>query len=75
MTSRFSRCLWPGCPHLAQRLVYCYQHYPALTEELQSRLRLAQGTIDWVPALQACQDHAKATIEWARHNVQGGKRC
>lgn len=69
------RCLWPGCPQLAQRLVYCYQHYPALGEELQNRLRLAQGTPDWVPALNACQDHARQSIEWVKHNVHGGRRC
>lgn len=70
------RCLWPGCPH--QQIgrepyqVYCYQHFPALGIELQGRLRLSVGTPEWVPAIQACQDHARASVAWVKHNVKGG---
>lgn len=73
MTAR--RCLWPSCRNPASQLVYCYQHYPALGEELQARLRAAQGTTDWVARLTACQDHAKATIGWVKHNVTGGSHA
>jgi hypothetical protein len=66
------RCLWPSCPNPASQLVYCYQHYPALGLELQTRLRAAHGTTDWLPAIEACQSHAKETIEWARNKVTGG---
>lgn len=69
------RCLWPSCPNPATQLVYCHQHYPALGEALQKRLRDAQGTIDWVPTLQACQDFARQQIEWVKHNVTGGSTC
>ena len=71
----FRRCMWPGCPQKARHLVYCFQHWPALGEELQARLRQAQGTTDWVPALNACQDHARQTVDWVKHNVHGGRKC
>jgi hypothetical protein len=67
--------MWPGCPQKARHLVYCFQHWPALGEELQARLRQAQGTTDWVPALNACQDHARQTVDWVKHNVHGGRKC
>lgn len=66
------RCLWPSCPNPASRLVYCYQHYPALGLELGARLQAAHGTVDWLAALNACQDHARQTIEWLKHGV---KKC
>jgi hypothetical protein len=71
-TSPFRRCLWPSCRHLAARLVYCHAHYEALGQDLQARLKSAQGTDDWVAALEACQHHAKTTIEWVRKTFHGG---
>jgi hypothetical protein len=69
------RCLWPRCRNPATTLVFCYQHFPALGEELGRRLRAAHGTDDWVPALKACQEHAKATDEWVKQHVTGGSHA
>lgn len=51
--------------------MYCYQHQIALSPALQERLRVAHGTMDWVPALGAAQAFAHNTIRWREEEVAG----
>jgi len=70
---KLPRCLWPSC-HLpvSGGYVYCSAHHQALGPDLQRRLRAAHGTEDWIAALDACQAHAKQTVEWVRRTFHGG---
>lgn len=69
------RCRWPACHYPARRLEFCWSHFQALGEDLQVRLSLAQGTVDWAPALEACDEHARSTIDWVKKHVTGGSTC
>jgi len=71
------RCLWPGCAQRTAKLdlVYCHQHYGALTDELRTRLYRARGGADWMAALDACQAYAREVERWAKRDVTGGAQC
>jgi hypothetical protein len=68
-------CVWPGCRQRHRHLEWCYQHWPALGEELQARLTRAWGTIEYDAARVQAHDQALASIEWVKHNVTGGSHA
>lgn len=74
------KCLWPGCGiHLrkgaAADVLYCSAHYTAIGTELQERLRKTYGTMEWLSAVQAAQDHARKVNAWVKHHVTGGEHA